>query len=86
MWYGSNLLRVVSNLHDGVVDIVGLGPLAEDLGGAPLGDFCTHVELMVEKLRGDTSGCGETPVDFKTKVMFWPSLSWPGKAKVELMF
>ena len=80
-WYGSDLLWVVSNLHDGVVDVVGFGPLAEDLGGAPLGDFCTHVELMVEKSRGDTSGC-----DFKTKVPFWPSLSWPGQAKTELLF
>ena len=46
--YVSNLLRVVSDLHDGVVDIVGFGPLAENLGGAPLRYFGTHVELIIK--------------------------------------
>ena len=32
-------------------------------------------------LQGDTSGCGEPPVDIKTTVPFWPGLSWPGQAK-----
>ena len=26
----------------------------------------------VDYVQGDTSGCGEPPVDFKTKVLFWP--------------
>ena len=38
------------------------------------------------EVKGDTSGCGEPPVDFKTKVLFWPGLSWPGQAKMELLF
>ena len=37
-------------------------------------------------IQGDTSGCGEHPVDFKTKVPFWPGLSWPGQSKTELLF
>ena len=26
------------------------------------------------------------PADFKTKVPFWPGLTWPSQAKVELLF
>ena len=35
----------------------------------------------MERLQGDTSGCDEPPVDFKTKVPFWPGL-----ARMELVF
>ena len=28
-------------------------------------------------VQGDTSGCAKPPVDFKTKVLFWPCLAWP---------
>ena len=41
-----NLLMVISDLHNGVVDIVSFCPLAENLGGAPLGDFGTNVKLL----------------------------------------
>ena len=34
-------------------------------------------------VQGDTSGCGETPVDIKTTVTFWPGLA--GQAKTELL-
>ena len=37
-------------------------------------------------VQGDTSGYDEPPVDFRSKVLFWPGLSRPGKAKMELLF
>ena len=37
-------------------------------------------------LQDDTSGCANPAVDFKTKVLFRPSLAWPGQAKAELLF
>ena len=40
----------------------------------------------IQDVQGDTSGCGDPPVDFKTKVPFRPGLSWPGQAKAEIMF
>ena len=33
----------------------------------------------LRNVQGDTSVCDEPPVDFKTKVLFWPGLSWPGQ-------
>ena len=36
-------------------------------------------------VQGDHSSCGEPPVDFKTKVPFWPGLAWPSQAKAELL-
>ena len=30
--------------------------------------------LLFESIQGDTSGCAKPPVDFKTKVLFWPGL------------
>ena len=30
-------------------------------------------------VQGDTSGCGEPPVDIKTTVPFWPGVAWPGQ-------
>ena len=33
---------------------------------------------VAEKIQGDTSGCDEPPVDFKTRVPFWPGLPWLG--------
>ena len=43
------------------------------VGSVPLqnGQFC---------LQGDPSRCAEPPVDFKTKVPFWPALAWPGQS------
>ena len=38
------------------------------------------------RLQGDTSHCAKPPVDFKTKVLFWPGLVWPGQDKGELLF
>ena len=37
-------------------------------------------------VQGDHSACGEPPVDFKTKVPFWPGLAWTSQAKAELLF
>ena len=31
----------------------------------------------LDLLQGDHSACGDPPVDFKTKVPFWPGLAWP---------
>ena len=36
--------------------------------------------------QGDHSGRTKPPVDFKTKVLLWPGLAWPGQAKAELLF
>ena len=56
--------------------------------------FMFKIHLLIVSMSGselfgsvqdDTSGCGEPPVDFKTKVPFWPGLSWPGQAKTELL-
>ena len=41
---------VISDLHNGVVDIVSFCPLAENLGGAPLGDFGTNVKLLNKRI------------------------------------
>ena len=38
------------------------------------------------KLHGDASRCLKPPVDFKTKVSFWPGLARVGQVKVELLF
>ena len=32
-------------------------------------------------IQGDTSRCPKPPVDFKTKVPFWPGLTWPGQSR-----
>ena len=55
--------------------------------------FCTALLIILivtwvngDCVQGDTSGCDEPPVDFITKVPFWPGLSWPGQAKTELLF
>ena len=37
--------------------------------------------MVVLHIQGDTSRCAKPPVDFKTKVPFWPGL-----AKAELLF
>ena len=37
-------------------------------------------------IQGDHSTCSKPPVDFRTKVPLWPSLSWAGPAKTELSF
>ena len=37
-------------------------------------------------LQGDPSGNPRPPVNFKTKLPFWPGLVWPGQAKEELLF
>ena len=29
-------------------------------------------------LQGDHSACAKPPVDFKSEVLFWPGLAWPG--------
>ena len=34
----------------------------------------------IGSIQGDHSACGEPPVDFKTKVPFWPALAWPGQS------
>ena len=36
-------------------------------------------------IQSDHSAWGEPPVDFKTKVPFWPGLPWPSQAKVEVL-
>ena len=46
---------------------------------------CLLVALLISEigqlamfcLQGDHSPCGEPPVDFKTKVQFWPGLARP---------
>ena len=38
---------------------------------------------LFEDLLGDNSTCSKPPVNFKTKVPFWPGLAWPGQAKAE---
>ena len=43
-------------------------------------------EAYVAVIQGDTSGYGELPVDFITKVPFWHGLPWPCQAKTELVF
>ena len=45
------------------------------------GNYKSH--LIVH---GDTSGCDEPPVDFKTKVPLWPGQTRTGQAKTELQF
>ena len=49
-------------------------------------DVMGHPLLDKEQtsLQGDHSACGEPPVNFKTKVPFWPGLAWPSQAKAEL--
>ena len=37
-------------------------------------------------IQGDTSDCAKPPVDFKTKVLFWPGLACFGQNKAELLF
>ena len=37
--------------------------------------------ISSNQLQGDTAGSYKPPIDFKTKVPFWP-----GQAKVELLF
>ena len=36
-------------------------------------------------IQGDTAGSSKPPVDFKTQVLLWPGLYWPGQAKAELL-
>ena len=42
-------------------------------------------DCLKTKLQTDTAGSSKPPVDFKTKVPFWPGLYWPGQAKAELL-
>ena len=37
-------------------------------------------------IQGDPSRCLKSPVDFRTKVPFWPGQVKTGQAKTELMF
>ena len=37
-------------------------------------------------VQGDISTCAKPPFDFKSKVLFWPGLPWPGQARAELQF
>ena len=39
--------------------------------------ICLTRGLTLYPISSITSGCDEPPVDFKTKVPFWPGLSWP---------
>ena len=32
------------------------------------------------KVQDDTSRSAKPPIDFKTKVPFWPTLAWPGQS------
>ena len=41
---------------------------------------------MRNVVQGDTSGCDEPPVDFKSKVPFWPNQARADQAKTELLF
>ena len=36
-------------------------------------------------VQGDPSPCAKPPVDFKSKVMFWLALPWPGQ-RATLLF
>ena len=44
------------------------------------------LRFSVGSVQGDLSACGESPVDFKTKVPFWPGQARPSQAKAELLF
>ena len=53
---------------------------------APERTCCKTDTILAKEIQGDTSGCDEPPVDFKTKVPFWPGMFWPSQAKRELLF
>ena len=46
-------------------------------------EVCKYCELH---LQGDNYTCSKPPVDFKTKVPFWPGQGRTGQAKAELVF
>ena len=39
---------------------------------------------LISQLQGDHSTCSKPPVDFKTKVPFWPVQAMTGQAKAEI--
>ena len=43
------------------------------------------VVQMILFVQGDTERWPKPPVDFQTKVLLWPGLSWQGQAKTELL-
>ena len=44
-----------------------------------LTDFIDFI-CFTSFIQGDTAGSSKPPADFKTKVPFWPGLTWPGKS------
>ena len=53
----------------------------------PKSDLLVLVILWFKMLiQGDTTGSSKPPVDFKTKVPFWPGRPCPAQAKAELLF
>ena len=45
----------------------------------------TSLALFMTLLHGDASGWGKPLIDIQTTVLFWPGLTWPSQAKMELL-
>ena len=69
--------------HDDVGVLEGVDALKVD-GLVMRGPTIIVKIISKTKVQGDHSPCAKPPVDFKTKVRFWPVQARTGQAKAEL--